>query len=152
MLTALTDSETALNRYAAATSQLADLDAARAASAKALELARQRYRAGEDDLLNLLDAQSDYSVTDQAPDSPRRPNLRLWYRCTRRLGAAGTMRLRAPAHQPRNRRSRLPTKHQVALDVVTVGWAPERSRSRGYLRKNILVCSTNNSGYWNSDL
>ncbi len=66
VLTALADSETALNRYAAATSQLADLDAARAASSKALELARQRYRAGEDDLLNLLDAQADYSVTEQA--------------------------------------------------------------------------------------
>jgi NodT family efflux transporter outer membrane factor (OMF) lipoprotein len=75
VLTALTDSETALNRYAAATSQLADLDAARAASAKALGLAQQRYRAGEDDLLNLLDAQSDYSVTDQAALTARATQL-----------------------------------------------------------------------------
>lgn len=75
VLTALSDSETALNRYAAATSQLADLDAARDASAKALELARQRYRAGEDDLLNLLDAQSDYSVTDQASLTARATQL-----------------------------------------------------------------------------
>jgi NodT family efflux transporter outer membrane factor (OMF) lipoprotein len=66
VLGALSDSETALNRYAAANDQLADRNAARAASAKALELARQRYHAGEDDLLNLLDAQSDFSQTDQA--------------------------------------------------------------------------------------
>jgi outer membrane protein TolC len=75
VLSALSDSETALNRYAAATSQLADLDAARAASAKALELARQRYHAGEDDLLNLLDAQSDYSLTDQASVAARATQL-----------------------------------------------------------------------------
>ena len=75
VLTALSDSETALNRYASATSQLADLEAARAASAKALELARQRYRAGEDDLLSLLDAQSDYSVADQASLTGRATQL-----------------------------------------------------------------------------
>lgn len=75
MLTALSDSETAINRYAAATSQLADLDAARARSATALDLARQRYRAGEDDLVNLLDAQSDYSVTDQASLTARATQL-----------------------------------------------------------------------------
>jgi NodT family efflux transporter outer membrane factor (OMF) lipoprotein len=75
VLSALADSETALNRYAAASSQLADLDAARAASARALDLARQRYRAGEDDLLNLLEAQSDYSATDQASLTARAAQL-----------------------------------------------------------------------------
>ncbi len=75
VLTALSDSETALNRYASATSQLRDRDAARAASSKALELARQRYREGEDDLLNLLDAQSDYSTADQASLTARATHL-----------------------------------------------------------------------------
>ena len=75
VLTALADSETALNRYAAASSQLADRSAARAASAKALQLARQRYRAGEDDLPTLLEAQSEDSGTDQAGVTARATQL-----------------------------------------------------------------------------
>lgn len=66
VLTALADSESALNRYAATVAQRKDRDTARAHSAQALELARQRYAAGEDDLLTLLEAQSDYSRAEQA--------------------------------------------------------------------------------------
>jgi NodT family efflux transporter outer membrane factor (OMF) lipoprotein len=65
VLGALSDSETALNRYAAAGAERREREAARAQSAIALDLARQRYRAGEDDLLVLLDAQSAYSESEQ---------------------------------------------------------------------------------------
>lgn len=66
VLAALADSETAINRYAAAMATARERDAARAASQKSLDLARQRYRAGEDDLLALLQAQSAYSSADRA--------------------------------------------------------------------------------------
>ena len=65
VLTALSDSETALNRFAAAQRTQQDRDGARQQSADALTLARQRYRAGEDDLIVLLDAQSAYSAAEQ---------------------------------------------------------------------------------------
>ncbi|WP_380872051.1 multidrug efflux outer membrane protein OprN [Sphingomonas sp. DBB INV C78] len=64
VLGALADSEGALNRYAATQSTRADREAARDRAAEALTLARQRYRAGEDDLLVLLDAQSAYSAAE----------------------------------------------------------------------------------------
>ena len=66
VLGALADSETAINRYAAATAAVAERNAARNAAHTSLELARQRYKAGEDDLLALLQAQSAYSSTDRA--------------------------------------------------------------------------------------
>lgn len=66
VLGALADSETAINRYAAARAAARDLDAARQQSAAALDLARQRYRAGEDDLVTLLTTQSQYSAADRA--------------------------------------------------------------------------------------
>jgi NodT family efflux transporter outer membrane factor (OMF) lipoprotein len=66
VLGALADSETALNRYAAAGAERRAREAARAQSATALDLARQLHRAGEDDLLVLLDAQSAYSESEQA--------------------------------------------------------------------------------------
>ena len=66
VLTALADSESALNRYAATVAQRGDRDTARSHSAKVLELARQRYAAGEDDLVTLLQAQSDYGSAEQA--------------------------------------------------------------------------------------
>lgn len=66
VLGALSDSEIALNRYAAAGAERREREAARLQSAMALDLARQRYRAGEDDLLVLLDAQSAYSQSEQA--------------------------------------------------------------------------------------
>lgn len=66
VLGALADSETAINRYAAATAAVAERNAARNAAHTSLKLARQRYKAGEDDLLALLQAQSAYSSTDRA--------------------------------------------------------------------------------------
>lgn len=70
VLSALADSEAALNRYAAAQSMRNDRNTARDRTAEALALARQRYRAGEDDLIVLLDAQSAFSAADtQAIDA-----------------------------------------------------------------------------------
>lgn len=65
VLEALSDSESALNRYAATSAARADRDAARALSADALKLSTQRYKAGEDDLIVLLDAQLAYSQAEQ---------------------------------------------------------------------------------------
>jgi NodT family efflux transporter outer membrane factor (OMF) lipoprotein len=65
VLAALSDSETAINRYANAERTQDDREVARQQSDEALSLARQRYRAGEDDLIVLLDAQSAYTIAEQ---------------------------------------------------------------------------------------
>lgn len=65
VLSALADSETAINRYAAATATATERDAARNAARVSLDLARQRYKAGEDDLLALLQAQAACSGADR---------------------------------------------------------------------------------------
>jgi NodT family efflux transporter outer membrane factor (OMF) lipoprotein len=65
VLGALSDSETAINRYAAAGRAAAERDAARAAAEQAVQLARHRYLAGEDDLTALLQAQASFSAADR---------------------------------------------------------------------------------------
>jgi outer membrane protein TolC len=65
VLAALNDSETAINRFAAVQRTREERNAALQQSAAAPVLARQRYRAGEDDLPVLLDAQSAYSAAQQ---------------------------------------------------------------------------------------
>lgn len=65
MLAALADSETSINRFAAAGVVATERAAARAAAAEAVELARRRYRAGEEDLTALLQAQIAYSAADR---------------------------------------------------------------------------------------
>ena len=71
MLGALADSETALNRYAAAGAAQADLDAALQKAALARALAQQRLDAGEDDELAELQAESQYRGAEQAALSAR---------------------------------------------------------------------------------
>jgi NodT family efflux transporter outer membrane factor (OMF) lipoprotein len=75
VLTALYDSETALNRYAATAAERRDRDVARAQSATALDLARQRYAGGEDSLLSLLAAQSEFSAAEQSAVAARAAEL-----------------------------------------------------------------------------
>ncbi len=75
VLTALSDSETALNRFAATQRTEQDRDVARQQTADALTLARQRYSAGEDDLIVLLDAQSAYSAAEQQSIAARAARL-----------------------------------------------------------------------------
>jgi NodT family efflux transporter outer membrane factor (OMF) lipoprotein len=65
VLGALSDSETAINRFAAAQHAHTEFDAALAQNEAAVALARERYRAGEDDLIVVLDAQSTYSAIEQ---------------------------------------------------------------------------------------
>ncbi|HTT43117.1 MAG TPA: efflux transporter outer membrane subunit [Steroidobacteraceae bacterium] len=65
VLGALSDSESAVNRLAAAQQTRTERDLARRQSEEALALARQRYRAGEDDLIVLLQSQSAYSTAEQ---------------------------------------------------------------------------------------
>lgn len=66
VLGALSDSETAINRYVAALGGARELSAARDHSAIALQLAQQRYRAGEDDLPAFLTATTRYNAADRA--------------------------------------------------------------------------------------
>lgn len=66
VLAALADSETAINRFAAWGATMAERDAALTASARSLDLARQRYQAGEDDKLALLQAQSAFANAQRA--------------------------------------------------------------------------------------
>jgi len=66
VLAALADSETAINRYAAWQTTAAERDAALAASARSLDLAHQRFAAGEDDRLALLQAQSTFATVQRA--------------------------------------------------------------------------------------
>ncbi|MFI4888933.1 MAG: efflux transporter outer membrane subunit [Steroidobacterales bacterium] len=75
VLGALSDSETSINRYAAAGAQRRDMESSRQQAGQALSLARRRYEAGEDDLLVLLRAQSDYSGAEQAELTARAAEL-----------------------------------------------------------------------------
>lgn len=69
VLGALSDSETALNRYAATVSAARELRIARDRAATALDLARQRHDAGEDDAIALMDATIRYTAAARAADS-----------------------------------------------------------------------------------
>ena len=86
VLNAFSDSETALNRYAAARKRRLDQGAARSASATALDLIRQRYRAGEDDLPALLLSQSDYSAAEQRALTARAEELIAFVSLYKALG------------------------------------------------------------------
>jgi NodT family efflux transporter outer membrane factor (OMF) lipoprotein len=86
VLNALADSETAINRYAAAQATLAARDEARARSRAALDLARQRYQAGEDDLLALLSAQSAFTQADRNAASAHEAALEAYIALVKALG------------------------------------------------------------------
>lgn len=86
VLGALADSETAINRYAAAIATVRERDAARAASRRSLDLARQRYRAGEDDLLASLQAETAYSNADRAAAQARQAALETYATLIKALG------------------------------------------------------------------
>jgi NodT family efflux transporter outer membrane factor (OMF) lipoprotein len=66
VLAALADSETAINRYAAARMTLDQREAARARSASALDMTRQRYQNGDEDRVAVLQAESAYAEADRA--------------------------------------------------------------------------------------
>jgi outer membrane protein TolC len=87
VLGALADSESAVNRYYAARAALRENGAAREASLEALDLARQRYRVGEDDLLALLDAQSRHTAADRALVEARRESATAYIALMKALAA-----------------------------------------------------------------
>jgi outer membrane protein TolC len=86
VLSALADSETAANRFASAQTALADRQAARDQSMQSLDLAEQRYRAGEDDLLTLLDAQSADAAADRSLTQARAQALEAYVALLKALG------------------------------------------------------------------
>lgn len=86
VLGALADSETALNAYGAALAAARDLEIARDRAATALTLANQRYRAGEDDLILLLDTTSRFNTADRAASDARVEALRAHARLVKALG------------------------------------------------------------------
>ena len=86
VLGALADSETALNRYAAARGTLAEREAARTASAAALKLAEDRFHAGDDDRVALLEAETTYDVADQAWASAAQDSLENYAALLKALG------------------------------------------------------------------
>jgi NodT family efflux transporter outer membrane factor (OMF) lipoprotein len=86
VLGALSDSETAINRYAAARSALDERAAARAQSATALELARERYKAGDDDQVAVLQAESLYAAADEAWVSTGEESLEDYAALVKALG------------------------------------------------------------------
>lgn len=86
VLSALADSETALNRYASAGARRADAEAARHEANLVLDLGRQRYRAGEDDLVALLQLQSDASAAEQGAISAQADELVAYVSLCKALG------------------------------------------------------------------
>lgn len=75
VLGAISDSETAINRFAAARRTQQDREVARQQLEESVTLARERYRAGEDDLIVLLEAQSAYTVAEQQSIAARASTL-----------------------------------------------------------------------------
>ena len=66
IVAALSDGETAINRYASAIQSAAMREDALAAATQTLDIARRRYRAGEDDLTALLQAQRSWRAAERS--------------------------------------------------------------------------------------
>jgi outer membrane protein TolC len=86
VLAALSDSETAINRYAAAGETRAERDAARGAASEGVDLVRRRYRAGEDDLTALLQAQLAKSAAERLEIQARSAELQQFAALYKALG------------------------------------------------------------------
>jgi len=96
VLDALADSETALNRYNAALTAAIELSMARDRSATALDLARQRQRAGEDSLADLLQAQLRFNAADRTAASARGQALEAYAALVKALGGGWVQAEAAP--------------------------------------------------------
>ncbi|GGC34365.1 multidrug MFS transporter [Novosphingobium marinum] len=86
VLRALADSEAAIVRYDAAVRAADDLIAAEDRSAESLELARQRYRAGEDSLIDYLEVQSRYNAVRRAAAQAKAAQLEAHAALVKALG------------------------------------------------------------------
>jgi outer membrane protein TolC len=91
VLGALADSETAANRYAAARTTLDERGAARARSAAALEMTRERYKKGDDDRVDVLQAESAYETADRAWVSAAQASLENYAALVKALGGGWEM-------------------------------------------------------------
>jgi len=86
VLGALADSETALNRYAAAQSTLLERQAAREQSDTAVRLAQDRFHAGDADRLELLEAEAAAATAHQARASAAQEALAAYAALIKSLG------------------------------------------------------------------
>jgi NodT family efflux transporter outer membrane factor (OMF) lipoprotein len=86
VLGALSDSETAANRYAAARTTLDERGAARAKSAEALEMTRDRYQRGDSDRVDVLEAESTYAAANRAWVSAAQESLEDYAALVKALG------------------------------------------------------------------
>ena len=86
VLGALADSETAANRYAAARTALDEREAARARSAAALELTRERFQKGDGDRVDVFEAESTYAVAARARVSAAQEALEDYAALVKALG------------------------------------------------------------------
>jgi NodT family efflux transporter outer membrane factor (OMF) lipoprotein len=86
VLSALADSETAIKRYAAARTTLDQREAARARSASALDMTRQRYEKGDDDRVTVLQAESAYAEAERAWVSAAQQSLEDYAGLVKSLG------------------------------------------------------------------
>ena len=86
VLGALADSETAANRYAAARTTLDERAAARARSAAALDMTSERYKKGDDDRVDVLQAQSAYETANRAWVSAAQESLEDYAGLVKALG------------------------------------------------------------------
>ena len=91
VLGALADSETAINRYAAARTTLDERGAARARSATALEMTWQRFQTGDDDRVAVLEAESSYEAADRAWASAAQESLEDYAALVKALGGGWTL-------------------------------------------------------------
>ena len=86
VLSALADSETALNRYAAARAEAETRDAVLAEAALVARLAERRWRAGEDDRLQALEAEAVRRSAEQAALAARAATLTSYAALSKALG------------------------------------------------------------------
>jgi NodT family efflux transporter outer membrane factor (OMF) lipoprotein len=86
VLTALADSEAAINRYVSARQTCADREQALTAAQQAVELAKRRYSAGEDDLDVLLQAQASLGEIERLSIQARQADLQQLVALYKALG------------------------------------------------------------------
>lgn len=86
VLTALSESETAINRYVASGRVRIDRDGARRDAGEAVELARQRFDGGEEDLTAVLQAQSAAAALNRQAILAHAEQLRLLAALYKALG------------------------------------------------------------------
>jgi len=99
VLTAFSDSETALNRYAQAGERRRTADAAWRQAQLSLDLARQRWAAGEDDRLALLESESETSAVEQAAIAASADETTAFVALQKALGGSVAPQA-ATTHQP----------------------------------------------------